>query len=491
MRAPFAPRIRSVLLLVAALFLSPFLPGSSTTSAFAAPLPLDEYLSQVRSDNPGVRAADETSRGALLRSREARLVFAPQLSATAQVLSDARPQLNSFAPEKTTGSSFTFGLSQQFAFGAQARLGYQLSHVRLHVNPAATGFYNTTDYFDAIPSLELAVPLLRNFGGSESRAQQELVEAAALATHYGEAHHARMLLLEAELAYWRLAAGREVVEVQERTLSRTKFLREWAAKRVRFNLGDRSDLLQADAAHRFRELELQAARDEERAAEQGFNSIRGREPGAKVEPLAPLAQARAEIAPEWKTLSEPPRPREDLLASEQARRLSSGQAEQAAERNRANLELFGQAQLNGRSGTASDALSSGFSLDKRTASVGVRLVSSLNFGAKSDARDGAEREQAAASMAFERRRFEQKQEFLDLRSRLAEAQARLGLARELEKLQEEKVTHERNRLQRGRSTTFQLIQFEADYSTAQLARLRAQFEVIQLVARLNTFGAHP
>ena len=32
-----------------------------------------------------------------------------------------------------------------------------------------------------------------------------------------------------------------------------------------------------------------------------------------------------------------PRPREDLLASEQARRLSSGQAEQAAERNRAKI----------------------------------------------------------------------------------------------------------------------------------------------------------
>ena len=68
------------------LLLSPVLVATATP-LLAAPLPLDEYLSQVRADNPGVRAADETSRGALLRSREARLVFAPQLSATAQVLS--------------------------------------------------------------------------------------------------------------------------------------------------------------------------------------------------------------------------------------------------------------------------------------------------------------------------------------------------------------------------------------------------------------------
>jgi outer membrane protein TolC len=475
-----ATRVLSTVLLLSA---------SATFAANAPSLTLEQYLGEVRKGNEGVRSAEETSRGALLRSREASLLFSPQLSATGQVLSDARPQLTPFAPQKTDAQGFQLGISQQFSFGAQARLGYQFQRVQLNV--LQPQFFLTTDYFDAIPSLELAIPLLRNFGAGEAKAQQSLIEASALATHFGEGFRARMLLLEAELGYWRLAIGREVVQVQAKTLERTRFLRDWAQRRVSLNLGDRSDLLQASAAYRFRELELQAAQDEERAATQNFNSIRGEEPSAPVGALASLSQAVIDIPQEWKSSDEPPTKRSDLLAAEQAQRLTAGQAEQVFERNRPNFELFGQAQLNGRANSASEAVSNGWSLDRRTAAIGVRLVSTLNFGAKSDSQIGAEKERDAAGLSLDRKRFEQKQEFLDLKSKLTEAQARLALARELEKIQDEKLTNERARLQRGRSTTFQLIQFETDYSTAQLARLRSQFEVIRLVAQLNTFGATP
>jgi outer membrane protein TolC len=463
------------------------LSASATIAATAPSITLDQYLGQVRAGNEGVRSAEETSQGALLRAREASLLFSPQLSATGQVLSDSRPQLNSFAPRKTDGVGFNLGISQQFGFGAQVRLGYQFQHVKLEV--PMPQFYNTTNYYDAIPSLELSVPLLRNFGAGEARAQQSLIEASALATHYGEGFRTRMMLVEAELGYWRLAIGREIVQVQSKTLERTRFLRDWAQRRVSLNLGDKSDLLQASAAFRFRELELQSAQDEVRAATQNFNTIRGEAPNATVGGLASLSEARLDIPSSWKSSDSPPREREDLLASRQAQRLTAGQAEQVIEKNRPNLELFGQAQLNGRANDASAALSNGWSLDRRTAALGVRLVSTLNFGAKSDAQTGAEKERRAADLSLDRKVFEQRQEFLDLRSKLAEAQSRLGLARELEKIQEEKLTNERARLQRGRSTTFQLIQFETDYSAAQLVRLRSQFEVIRLVAQLNTFGA--
>ena len=462
--------------------------------ASANRLTLEEYLGQVRSGNEAVQSAESASEGALLRSRESRLLFSPQLTGSGQALSDARPQLNSFAPQRTEARGVQLGIQQQFSFGAQAKLNYQFSHVRLDVLQPV--FFLTTDYYDAIPSLDLSIPLLRNFGASEVRSQQSLLEASALASHFGERFRARMTLLEAELGYWRLAVAREVVQIQSKTLERTLFLRDWAKRRVGLNLGDRSDLLQASAAYRFRELELQNAQDEERAATQNFNSLRGKDPSVSVGTLASITEANLDIPASWKNLDAPPRSREDLLASEQAQRLSAEQASQTLERNRPNLELFGQAQLNGRANTASEAISTGWSLDKRTASVGIRMVSTLNFGAKSDTQTGAEKERTAAGLAFDRKRFEQKQEFLDLRSKLSEAQSRLALAKELEKLQDEKLTHERDRLQRGRSTTFQLIQFETDYSTAQLARLRSQFEVLRLVAQLNTFsepstGARP
>ncbi|MEN9723106.1 MAG: hypothetical protein RJB38_1092, partial [Pseudomonadota bacterium] len=275
--------------------------------AFASVFSVEEYLQEVRSGNEGIRAASETSAGARQRAEEANLIFSPQWSATAQVLSDARPQLNSFAPQKTDATGLQLALAQQLPFGGQARLGYQLAHVQLDVlNPA---FFNTTNYFDAIPSFDLSLPLWRNWGGRESKSQKTLAQASALATHYGERFRARMLLLEAELAYWRLALGREVVQVQKKTLERTQYLREWAERRFRLNLSDRSDFLQAKAATRFRELELRAAQDEERAASQAFNSLRGQAPEALVGALAPLSASKMDIPDTWKTLDGPPRDR--------------------------------------------------------------------------------------------------------------------------------------------------------------------------------------
>jgi len=459
--------------------------AAETAGKSSTVLTLDQYLSEVSQGNQGYRAARQTADGALLRSRESNLVFSPLLTATAQVYSDAKPQLTPVAPQKTEAQGIQLGISQQFPFGVQARLGYQLLHTDLDVsNPL---FFSMTNYYDAIPSLELSVPLLRNFGGSEADSTRELADASAMATHYGESFRAKMSLFEAELSYWRLAVAREVALVQERTLDRNLHLQTWAEKRTQFNLGDRSDLLQANAAVRYRELELKAAKDEERAATQNFNSIRGETPLKPVGSLLPLHQAQMDIPATWKNAEEPPQRREDLLAAEQAERLTRGQSTQAYERNRTNLEIFGQASLNGRGTDASDAISRGLSLDRRTAAVGLRLVSSLNFGAKSDAQTGADKERDAASLAFDRKRFEQKQEFQDLKSKLVESQNRLALAKELEKIQEEKLSNERNRLQRGRSTTFQLIQFETDFSNAQLARVRSQFEVLRLVAQLHTF----
>mgnify|MGYP001046760359 CR=1 FL=1 len=53
------------------------------------------------------------------------------------------------------------------------------------------------------------------------------------------------------------------------------------------------------------------------------------------------------------------------------------------------------------------------------------------------------------------------------------------------------VTRAFERLLRGRTTTFQALNFEQDYASAQLLRLRTQAEVLQLTAQLNAFRSNP
>lgn len=458
-------------------------------SAAAAPLLLSEYLEQTKTNHKGYRAAAQASQGAAERSREAGLVTLPQFTAEGQIYSDARPQLNSFGPAQTDASGIKLGLAQQFGFGVQTRLGYQLMHTQLTLQPGTSpAFFSYTDYYDAIPSLDVSVPLWKGIGGSETRAAQTLARASALATHYGQAFAARMTLFEAELAYWRLAAARAVVSVQRKTLERTQYLEKWASQRVDLHLGDTSDLLQAKAASSFRELELKSALDEERAASQSFNSLRGIDPSDPIGTLAALETGRSDIPDEWKKLGAPPADRADLLASRETERLQTAQSTQAIERNRPQIDIFGQLQLNGRGADQATAISKGWDFDHKTSVVGVKLVSTLDFWSRSAAKNGAIEEREAAGLAYDRKRFEQQQEFIDLRNRLAEAQSRLKLAEALERIQVQKLDRERDKLQRGRSTTFQLIQFETDSASAQLGKIRSRFDVLRLAAQLDTFS---
>ena len=58
----------------------------------------------------------------------------------------------------------------------------------------------------------------------------------------------------------------------------------------------------------------------------------------------------------------------------------------------------------------------------------------------------------------------------------------------LEKVQKSKLERERSNQQKGRSTTFQVIQFEQDYLTAQLARIQTLSEAMQIAIQLRTYG---
>lgn len=65
---------------------------------------------------------------------------------------------------------------------------------------------------------------------------------------------------------------------------------------------------------------------------------------------------------------------------------------------------------------------------------------------------------------------------------------RLDMARELETLQKEKLDHERVRFSHGRTTSFQVLQFEGHYSEAQLTRLRMENEALLIKAQARLFN---
>jgi outer membrane protein TolC len=84
--------------------------------------------------------------------------------------------------------------------------------------------------------------------------------------------------------------------------------------------------------------------------------------------------------------------------------------------------------------------------------------------------------------------FEQEQEWNDLNQKFHEAKKRLTLTRDIEIVQDKKLVREKARLHLGRTTTYQVLLFEQDYSTAQLARIRAQADILRILTQMKLFG---
>lgn len=447
-------------------------------------LGLNDYLTQVRNGNTGIRASEMTSGGAITRSGESALIFSPALTLTTQWYNDAKPSSTSiFTGDKMTVDSFNLGINQMTNFGLNAKLGYSLNYTSLqNTNPL---FVTQPKYYEASPSLELSYPFLRNGFGREMRATRNLLEAQALASSYGERFKTKMTLAEAEGAYWRLALARETVKVTGESVERAQKIRDWNSRRVNMQLADKADLLQAEALLQARKFELETARDEEDAARRAFNTMRGMETSDVTEELNRVDNVTIDAI----SLPERAEMRDDVLAAREQEKLLASNASIGREKNMPNLDLFGSIAMNGRDDLLGKTTSESFGTNHPTYVAGVKFSMPLDIGTLSDARRGYMMELEGASLAFQRKLFEQERDWQDLNRKLADAKKRLLLAMAIEEAQKEKLLHEKERLHRGRTVTFQVLTFEQDYDTAQLNRIRTQAEILRIIAQMKTYGS--
>ncbi|MBL7714026.1 MAG: TolC family protein [Bdellovibrionales bacterium] len=442
-------------------------------------LRLEDFMNQVRAKNDAVKAATENREGSKARSADANLLFTPTLGFDLNAIDDRKRGLL-FPLNRQVLDTATLAISNQFSLtGTQLRAGYTLQNFEYYFASGAT----TKTYLGS-PFVEVRQPLWRNFLGSESRATRDLLQSDAMAKHYEETMRLKQSLTGAEGAYWRLAVARQWLKIQTKALERAKNILDHNEKKARLGLGDKADVYQATALHQARKLELQAAKDEERSARVSFNLARGRDGQEVTEKLLDL------YAEENVKMETPKRAgiREDALAAQERVKQAEASAQQGKERNRPTLEAFASYTMNAYTGQALASFSDAFSANQPTRAIGLKFSVPLDLVSTHRSIDGYAREQAGAELNANRKLFEQEQEWLDLSQKSEEAKLRLKLAHEMEDAQEKKLSYERDRLNRGRSTTAQVALFENDYSQAQLARMRAQVDVLGLNAQMKTFS---
>lgn len=452
--------------------------------AFSAQLTLDAYLKQVEEKNQSMTASKLITEGADLKADEGKLIFRPNIFAQAQTAIDKKPTTNRNAQgDQTDYTFFTAGLTQQFRTGTSGKLGYTFSHTK--IDNASPAFLPVSDFHDGIATLELSQSLWRNVWGRETRATETLITAQSQANKHTENYRMKVTLAQAESLYWSLSQIRKVVKVQKESLERAQKIRTWNQNRVRNGLGESADFLQADANFKAREYELKSALQDQKNLERAVNSLRGINSDLFEEDLESVDALRISslVLPTKADL------RDDTKAALELEKLARANAALAIEKNKPTFELYGSYALNGRDPQSSEAISNSFKTDHDTKAVGLRFVAPLDFGTTSDNIKGYKNDQIAAEQNFQRKLFEQDQQWNDLVNKFEDAKVKLSLVEKIEEAQKIKASNERDRLSRGRTVTFQVLNFEQDYAQSELARIQNETNILNIYSQLKIYGA--
>jgi outer membrane protein TolC len=456
-------------------------PAPIQAASPAAPLMLADFLKQVSEKNQAYQASDRTAKAARATANEGKLIYRPTLTGQAQSFVEGQ-HLPYQVTDKFSNQQYSLGIAQQVGIGFTGKVAY--NQLEMMFPATQTQFGQSIEFSPKWYSFDFTQSLFRNFNGHEFDAQAEQAEAASLAKSFAQSYMTKTVLLEAESFYWNLALAREMVTMRKDALERAQRIFDWTNRRERLQLADRAEALQASTNLQARKLELRAAQDSERVAAQAFNSARAVLQSNVPEKLMALTPEQIS------TFDVPARSiqRDDVKAAEFQAKTTAASALLARERNKPTLELFGSIPLT-QPEIPTGPQSIYFPAQARPGTtVGLKMTASLDVVTQSKIRQGYAAEAQAADWLYQRKVFEEERDWQDITAKFKEAKDRLKLFLDLEKTQKEKLTYERDRQQRGRSTLQQVFLFETDLQDAQTGRIRTLAELLNLNAQMKLYG---
>ncbi|WP_141733746.1 TolC family protein [Oligoflexus tunisiensis] len=463
----------------------------------ARTLTLEEYLTQVRTSNQSLRSAHATIEATKQREYSSDLITTPQVFGQVAHSVDEKPPSNILSGDKMEATTYSLGVQKIWSFGLQSQLSYNLNKIDIErddfpsllapgvINPlVALNDDSTKRWSEGRTQLDLVQPLWKNWMGREYDLNREATQAKLSAQRQGEQYKIKALLAQAEFIYWQLALATDAVRTQEGALVRFQKIRDWVKKRVNLSLADRADLLQAEAGLKARRFELELSKRDRISLQRTFNSLRSVQGDRLEVDIMPISSRMLSDM----TMAAGSIKRLDVEVARSLEKAAESEVQQWREKFKPDVSIFGSYAANSRDDSLSGAASDAFKSDKPTMVIGLKFSTPLDRDLINRERTGLVKASEAARQEREQMEFNARQEWEDLMRQLSDAKIRLHLANEIESAQKQKLDYERNRLERGRTTTYQILLFEQDYASAQLGAIKAKADILGIIAKLKSFG---
>ena len=411
---------------------------------------------------------------------EADSLFAWQLYGELGFSEDEAPSsVPGFSYDSMSSMSGELGFQRLSPWGLETKLSVNSLETSISQGDSGQGPFDSKSW-QGQPSVELRLPLISGGFGRKLRAEhdalslQKRTEALLAEIEYDQKFQ------EAKTLFWSTVLQRETIASQKESLERIKKIFNIAQAQSRRNLEASSNVLQARSALEQTELELQVA------------ELRG----VQLERLLGLVLSRyANLSLPTYDFSKFSKISENDLSgrvSAQDRLNSLGQVLRTRlsgvtyEENRSQLDFIGSYSQDGRDSSFVKALGESFKPESPTLFVGLQWRIPLDGGIAERSRA---RQLAIGQAAALRQAYLEKEQIPALSRDLVTQYNRsvdlLALTRKLELTQAEKVNNERALLGQGRSSMYQVLQFELDLSRAKAAKYSLALDIEKLSQQLS------
>lgn len=456
-------------------------------SANSYALTLDEYLDQVKNQNLNYTASSQNAEAYELLRRKAELVTAIKLYGYSEKSTLEQNQvLQIFRYTQVDYQRNQIGLSQTSDFGLNTNLYYSL--VRTFYHNLNTSNLTNPDLakknYQSIPTIELSIPLWQNRFGSATRASKDATYFANESQKLTAKSLSLTELVNSEKAYWTLVYTKKAVEIQRRAFESAKKILDYVTKREKMNLGDKSDVLQAQASFEARQLLLKQAENDEKIAIRSFNKQRNVDLETAPEKLEEfnLAKLQKFLTPKVRAAD-----RFDIKANEASMKAAIATAKSEEELSKPSVSIYGSYSLTQIDATPYKTIDKSFAPNGVGTKFGINFSMPINFGLTSDIGQGAIKSASAARINYRQRLLDQETDWQNLVQNMDNYKDNLRLSLAIEAAQKSKLENERLRLRQGRTSTYQVLLFEQDFANAELTTQQIAYKLLETIANSKLY----
>jgi outer membrane protein TolC len=455
-----------------------------TTTSFAKEdetLSLEKYLSQVKGENLEINSANQSAEAFEKLKTKAKLVTAINFFASTEAgFVEQNQALQILRYTKSYNRENQIGISQTSDFGLSTKLYYSINHIKYkNLTTSSTNPSLAASNYQSTPTIELSLPLWQNLFGKSTKSAKDSLYFSNEAQKLNSLAVSLSSLVASEQSYWGLVYARKAVALQQNSLNSAKQILNYVTNKLRLNLGETADVLQAKALVETRKLSLQQAQNNEKLSAREFNKNRYINSNEAPENLGDFDFAKINS---FKIPQEKISNRLDVKSQEAQMKAAIADAKVTEESAKPSLSLYGAYSQNQIEPHTLDAINSTFNRKGRSGSVGLRLSMPINFSLNSEIQQGANLSALAAKTNYRQKVFEQENDWGNLVQNLAIYKENLTLAKAIENAQKLKLENERKLLKQGRTTTYQILLFEQEYLNAQLTTIEMAYKMLALIA---------